>query len=200
MALLVMLRHWESEYNRDWKFAGIHNPDLTQKWVAEAKQVGEKLKWIHFDIAFTSMLERAQRTQRLILSILWLSGIAREYSAMLNERNYGDLSGKRYVDIATEYWEEQVHKRRRAYDVPPPNGESLKDLEIRATAYFKERILAQLRQGKNVLLTTHSNTMRALIKDIEGISDEDIENIEFENGEVVLFDFDSIDNTLTRRK
>ena len=173
---LVLVRHGESEWNKKNIFTGLRNPDLTEKGLIEAVWAGRVLKTegLRFDIAFTSKLKRAQRTLDIILSEI--GGDIPEVieDPALNERDYGELSGLN-KDQARERWgEEQVLAWRRSYDTPPPGGESLKDTAARVQPYYLEHIWPHVAAGKNVIISAHGNSLRALIMFLEKLTPEQI--------------------------
>ncbi len=173
---LVLVRHGESEWNKKNIFTGLRNPDLTEKGLIEAVWAGRVLKaeGLRFDVAFTSKLKRAQRTLDIILSEI--GGEIPEVieDPALNERDYGELSGLN-KDQARERWgEEQVLAWRRSYDTPPPGGESLKDTAARVQPYYIEHIWPHVAAGKNVIISAHGNSLRALIMYLEKLSPKQI--------------------------
>jgi 2,3-bisphosphoglycerate-dependent phosphoglycerate mutase len=173
---LVLVRHGESEWNRKNIFTGIRNPDLTDKGVIEAVWAGRVLKGegLHFDIAFTSKLKRAQNTLDIILGEIGGEPAQIFEDPALNERDYGELSGLN-KDQAKERWgEEQVLTWRRSYDTPPPGGESLKDTAARVQPYYLEHIWPHVAAGKNVIIAAHGNSLRALIMYLERLSEQQI--------------------------
>jgi 2,3-bisphosphoglycerate-dependent phosphoglycerate mutase len=173
---LVLVRHGESEWNKKNIFTGIRNPDLTDKGVIEAVWAGRVLKGegLHFDIAFTSKLKRAQHTLDIILGEIGGEIPEIIQDAALNERDYGELSGLN-KDQARERWgEEQVLTWRRSYDTPPPGGESLKDTAARVQPYYIEHIWPHVAAGKNVIIAAHGNSLRALIMHLEKLSEQEI--------------------------
>src|SRR3954468_9389262 len=174
--LLVLVRHGQSEWNLKNLFTGWKDPDLTPQGVAEAKEAGRKLKaqGLSFDIAFTSVLKRAQHTLDLTLAELGQTGLPVRKHLALNERDYGDLSGLNKDDARKKWGEEQVHIWRRSYDVAPPGGESLKDTSARTLPYYIQEILPQVLQGKRVLIAAHGNSLRALVMVLERLSTSDI--------------------------
>ncbi len=173
---LVLVRHGESEWNRKNIFTGIRNPDLTDKGVIEAVWAGRVLKGegLHFDVAFTSKLKRAQNTLDIILGEIGGDAAQIFEDPALNERDYGELSGLN-KDQAKERWgEEQVLTWRRSYDTPPPGGESLKDTAARVQPYYLEHIWPHVAAGKNVIIAAHGNSLRALIMHLERLSEQQI--------------------------
>jgi len=188
--ILVLVRHGQSEWNKLNLFTGWQDPNLTQQGIAEASQAGEKLKdmSIKFDLMYTSVLQRAQLTGTIILEKLDQLNIPIEKNVNLNERDYGDLTGMNKDQARAEFGEEQVHIWRRSYDVPPPGGESLKNTYDRVVPYFKEKVLAQLESGKNILIAAHGNSLRSLVKYIENISEENILKFEIATGEPLFYE------------
>ena len=191
--ILVLVRHGQSEWNKLNLFTGWKDPNLTQQGIAEASQAGEKLKdmSIKFDLMYTSVLQRAQLTGTIILEKLDQLNIPIEKNVNLNERDYGDLTGMNKDQARAEFGEEQVHIWRRSYDVPPPGGESLKNTYDRVVPYFKEKVLAQLESGKNILIAAHGNSLRSLVKYIENISEENILKFEIATGEPLFYEYKS---------
>lgn len=173
---LVLVRHGQSEWNKRNLFTGWRDPDLTEKGLIEARWAGrvlrdEKLK---FDIAFTSMLRRAQNTLDIILSELGQSDIEIVRDVALNERDYGSLSGLNKDEAKKRFGEDMVHLWRRSYDIPPPGGESLKDTAARVLPYYHAKIEPEVKAGRNVIVVAHGNSLRALIMALEGLTGEEI--------------------------
>src|SRR6202521_4683327 len=187
--LLVLVRHGQSEWNLKNLFTGWKDPDLTEKGIAEAKEAGRKLKaqGLSFDIAFTSVLKRAQHTLDLTLNELGQNGIPVRNHLALNERDYGDLSGLNKDDARKKWGEEQVHIWRRSYDVPPPGGESLKDTVARALPYFVQEILPRVLRGERVLVSAHGNSLRALIMVLERLTPAQILKRELGTGVPIIY-------------
>src|SRR6266436_1853996 len=174
--LLVLVRHGQSEWNLKNLFTGWKDPDLTEQGVNEAKDAGRKLKaqGLSFDIAFTSVLRRAQHTLDLTLAEIGQSGLTTKKNLALNERDYGDLSGLNKDDARKKWGEEQVLIWRRSYDVPPPGGESLKDTAARTLPYYDAKILPQVEAGETVLVAAHGNSLRSMVMAIEKLTPEQI--------------------------
>lgn len=174
--ILVLVRHGQSEWNLKNLFTGWRDPDLTEQGVAEAKRAGALLKaeGLTFDVAFTSLLSRAQRTLSLVLGEMGQEGVETLASQALNERDYGDLSGLNKDDARAKWGEEQVHVWRRSYDVPPPGGESLRDTVARTLPYYNQEILPRVLRGETTIVTAHGNSLRALIMVLEKLSPEGI--------------------------
>ena len=186
---LVLVRHGQSDWNLKNLFTGWRDPDLTEKGVEEAKAAGQRLKaaGLHFDLAFTSVLSRAQRTLSLMLTELGQEGLETTRDAALNERDYGDLSGLNKDDARAKWGEEQVHIWRRSYDVPPPGGESLKDTGARVWPYYIHRIQPKVLAGGTVIVAAHGNSLRALIMALDGLTGEEIVAQELATGVPVVY-------------
>ena len=187
--LLVLVRYGQSEWNLKNLFTGWKDPDLTEQGITEAKEAGRKLKeqGLKFDIAFTSVLIRAQHTLDLILTDLSQTEIPIKRDLALNERDYGDLSGLNKDDARKKWGEEQVHVWRRSYDVPPPSGESLKDTLARALPYYVQEILPCVLRGERTLVAAHGNSLRALIMVLEKLSPKEILARELATGAPVIY-------------
>ena len=199
--VLVLVRHGESEGNKLNLFTGWRDPDLTEKGVAEAKAAGQRLKaeGLKFDVAFTSVLSRAQRTLKLILAEIGQTGLTTIKDAALNERDYGELSGLNKDDARKKWGEEQVHIWRRSYDVPPPGGESLKDTAARVLPYYDAHIKPDVSAGRNVIVAAHGNSLRALIMKLENLSGEEILKRELATGVPIIYTMNS-DGSVAGRK
>lgn len=187
--ILVLVRHGQSEWNLKNLFTGWKDVGLTEKGIAEAKAAGERLKkkGLKFDIAYTSVLKRAQNTLDLMLDELGQKGLKTVKDQALNERDYGDLTGLNKDDARKKWGEEQVHIWRRSFDVSPPGGESLRDTLARALPYYMKHIQPDVLSGKSVLVSAHGNSLRALIMAIEGLSSEQILKRELETGVPVFY-------------
>ena len=187
--LLVLVRHGESEWNQKNLFTGWKDPDLTEKGVREAKAAGRKLKaqGLSFDIAFTSVLVRAQHTLDLMLVEIEQTGLPVTRDVALNERDYGDLSGLNKNDARKKWGEEQVLIWRRSYDVRPPGGESLKDTLARTLPYYVQEILPCVLRGERTLISAHGNSLRALIMVLEKLSPEQIIKRELATGAPIVY-------------
>ncbi len=187
--LLVLVRHGQSEWNLKNLFTGWKDPDLSEKGVAEARAAGRllKAKGLSFDIAYTSVLTRAQHTLDLILAELGQTGLETIRDQALNERDYGELTGLNKDDARKKWGEEQVLIWRRSYDVAPPGGESLKDTLARSLPYYMKHIQPDVLSGKRVLVVAHGNSLRALIMAIEGLTPQQILKRELETGVPVVY-------------
>jgi 2,3-bisphosphoglycerate-dependent phosphoglycerate mutase len=187
--LLVLVRHGQSDWNLKNLFTGWKDPDLTEQGIKEARDAGRKLKaqGFKFDIAFTSVLKRAQHTLDLMLAEIGQTGLQTRKNLALNERDYGDLSGLNKDDARKKWGEEQVHIWRRSYDVPPPGGESLKDTLARALPYYVQEILPCVLRGERVLVAAHGNSLRALIMVLEKLTPENILKRELGTGVPIIY-------------
>ncbi len=190
MNVLVLLRHGESEWNKENRFTGFTDVELSETGRTEARAAGEALKAIKFDKIFTSTLKRAYHTAELAL------GAAGQKHEMikhddLRERDYGDLTGLNKDDMRKKYGEEQVHIWRRSYDVRPPGGESLQDVVARVTPYYKANIEPLIKSGKNVLLAAHGNTLRAMLIILGDYTPETINNAEMPTGVPLVVEFEN---------
>ena len=169
MKHLILIRHGQSIYNLENRFTGWKDVDLTEKGINEAKNASILLKDYNIDIAFTSKLKRAQNTLNIILENLNVN-IPITQNISLNERDYGDLVDQNKAEASVKYGADQVQIWRRSYDIPPPNGESLKDTYDRCIPYFK----SILSIDKNIIISAHGNSIRAIVKYLLNISEEDI--------------------------
>ena len=187
--LLVLVRHGQSDWNLKNLFTGWRDVGLTEKGVAEARAAGKKLKaqGLHFDVAFTSVLSRAQRTLDLVLEEMGETNITVFKDQALNERDYGDLSGLNKDDARKKWGEEQVHVWRRSYDVAPPGGESLKDTAARVLPYYIQEILPRVLRGDNVIVVAHGNSLRALVMVLERLSPKEIVDREIATGVPLIY-------------
>jgi 2,3-bisphosphoglycerate-dependent phosphoglycerate mutase len=187
--LLVLVRHGQSEWNLKNLFTGWKDPDLTEQGIAEAKAAARKLKaqGLTFDIAFTSVLKRAQHTLDLILAEIDQTDLPVKQHMALNERDYGDLSGLNKDDARKKWGEEQVHVWRRSYDIAPPGGESLKDTLARTLPYYVQEILPCVLRGQRTLVVAHGNSLRALIMVLERLSPKEILARELATGAPVIY-------------
>ena len=187
--LLVLVRHGQSEWNLKNLFTGWKDPGLTELGVKEAIGAGRKLKeqGLTFDVAFTSVLTRAQHTLDLALEEMGQTGIPITRHLALNERDYGDLSGLNKDDARAKWGEEQVLIWRRSYDVPPPGGESLKDTLARTLPYYVQEILPSVLRGQRTLVAAHGNSLRALIMVLEKLTPEQILKRELGTGAPVVY-------------
>ena len=193
MSQLVLVRHGQSEWNEKNLFTGWRDPDLTAQGIDEAKAAGQalKLQGLVFDLAFTSDLQRAQKTLTLILAEQGQSDLPTTQNQALNERDYGDLAGLNKDDARKKWGDEQVHIWRRSYDTPPPGGESLKDTGARVLPYYDSDILPHVKTGKNILIAAHGNSLRSLVMRLEGLSSAEILNVNIDTGVPYIYQMDA---------
>jgi 2,3-bisphosphoglycerate-dependent phosphoglycerate mutase len=187
---LVLVRHGQSEWNLKNLFTGWKDPDLTEKGVEEAIEAGRRLKaeGLKFDVAFTSKLQRAQRTSQLMLAELGQRNLQVIEDEALNERDYGELTGLNKDDARKTWGDKKVLMWRRSYDVPPPGGESLRDTVARTLPYFVREILPQVLNGKTTLVTAHGNSLRALIMTLERLTPEELLQRELFTGAPIIYE------------
>ena len=190
---LILVRHGQSEWNAKNLFTGWKDPGLTDQGVSEAKNAGKLIleQNIEFDFMYTSMLSRAQKTGDIILGILNHKEIPIIKNEALNERHYGSLAGLNKDDARKKWGEEQVHIWRRSFDIPPPDGESLKDTADRVLPYFETEIMPKVISGSSILIAAHGNSLRALIMKLDSISSEDIVKLEIPTGAPIQYEFTS---------
>ena len=190
---LILVRHGQSEWNAKNLFTGWKDPGLTNQGVSEAKNAGKLIleQNIEFDVMYTSMLSRAQKTGDIILKILNHKEIPIIKNEALNERHYGSLAGLNKDDARRKWGDEQVHIWRRSFDIPPPDGESLKDTADRVLPYFETEIMPKVISGSSILIAAHGNSLRALIMKLDSISSEDIVKLEIPTGAPIQYEFTS---------
>lgn len=191
MAILVLLRHGQSVWNLENKFTGWVDVELSDKGKEEAKKAGDQLKGLHFDYAYSSALKRAQETLQIALQEAGIKNVPTKFDKALNERMYGDLQGLNKAETAKKFGDEQVHIWRRSYDVAPPNGESLKDTAERVIPYFESEIVPKIKQGKNIIIAAHGNSLRALVMFLEKMTPDEIIKFEIATGVPRLYELDS---------
>jgi 2,3-bisphosphoglycerate-dependent phosphoglycerate mutase len=199
MPKLALVRHGQSLWNKQNRFTGWVDVPLTEKGEQEAAQAGLRLKEIHFDVAYTSALIRAQETLRIMLETMGATvPVIRDQA--LNERHYGDLQGMNKDEMRKKYGEEQVHIWRRSYDVAPPNGESLKDTAARSVPFFKRCILGDIAQGSNVLVVAHGNSNRSIAMVLDGLTEDEVLKLELATGVPILYELDKDGRVLSRNE
>ena len=217
MFKLVLLRHGESQWNLENRFTGWTNVDLTKKGEEEAKKAGELLNQeeIEFDVVHTSLLKRANRTMEICIDEMGLRKVSKKFDWRLNERHYGSLQGLNKAETAEKHGDEQVLIWRRSYDIPPPgldynderhprfdklyskiaadllpNSESLKDTVKRFMPYWFDVIKPEIEEGERILIVAHGNSLRALVKYLDQISDEDILKLNIPTGVPLVYELD----------
>ncbi|WP_164155313.1 2,3-diphosphoglycerate-dependent phosphoglycerate mutase [Sandarakinorhabdus rubra] len=223
MPTLVLLRHGQSQWNLENRFTGWWDVGLTEKGTAEALDAGRRMKeaGLDFDIGFTSVQSRAIKTLNLALAAMdrvWIPVVKNWH---LNERHYGGLTGLNKADTAAKYGEDQVKIWRRSFDVPPPplepgspfdlSGdrryegvqvpatESLKDTIARVLPYWEQAIAPELKAGKRVIIAAHGNSLRALVKHLSGLSDDEIVHEEIPTGQPMVYELADDLTAISRR-
>lgn len=189
MAKLILLRHLQSQWNLENKFTGWTDVPLSEGGIENAKEVAQKLSGIQIDVVYTSPLKRNKDTVSLVLKNLALEDLPVVVDKALDERNYGELQGLDKDEVKKQYGEDQVKLWRRSWDQAPPGGESLKDVFERAVPFYEKHVEKDLKTGKNVLVVASHNSLRALVKHLEKISDKDIINLEIPTGSIRQYDF-----------
>ncbi len=187
---LVLIRHGESEWNAKGLWTGWSDPPLSELGKKQAKEAGINLKDIHFDNAYTSALLRAIQTLDGVKNAKGQKSIPTISNKALNERDYGAMTGKNKWEIQKEFGDEQFLKWRRGWDEPIPQGESLKDVYARVVPYYTEHILPKLKSGKNVIIAAHGNSLRALVKYLEDLSDLEVTKLEIPVGQIHVYQID----------
>ncbi len=212
MPKLVLIRHGQSAWNLENRFTGWWDVDVTEKGAAEARAAGELMaaKGLDFDLTFTSLQTRAIKTLNLALEAMGRLWLPTEKHWRLNERHYGGLTGLNKAETAAKHGDEQVHIWRRSFDIPPPASdaggeydvandrryagidvpatESLKDTIARVLPYWEERIAPALKDGQRVLISAHGNSLRALVKHLSNIPDDEITALEIPTGQPIVYE------------
>ena len=197
---LILVRHGQSEWNEKNLFTGWENPGLTMKGIDEAKNAGNLIKEldIDFEYMFTSALTRAQLTGSIILENIDQTEITIVKDKALNERFYGDLQGLNKDECRKKWGDEKVQIWRRSFDKGPPGGETLKETGERVLPYYLKNIFPLILKDMNILIAAHGNSLRSLIKYLEGISDEDIVKLEIPTGAPRHYSFDEDGNVISK--
>lgn len=190
MAYLILVRHGESVWNKQGLWTGLTDVSLSQKGKEESRKAGVLLKDIKIDEAFSSPLKRSTETLAEIISVLEYQ-IPIILDKSLNERDYGLLTGENKWELQKEYGQEKFQKIRRGWDYEIPGGETLKDVYNRVLPYYNSQILPKLKNGKNILIVAHGNSLRALVKFLENISDENIASLEIPTGGMYIYQIDN---------
>ncbi|MFI5262946.1 MAG: 2,3-diphosphoglycerate-dependent phosphoglycerate mutase [Candidatus Kapaibacterium sp.] len=190
MGKLILLRHGESQWNSENRFTGWIDIGLTEKGKKEAYEAGKLFLGIPIDFAFTSVLSRAIDTLTEALRGADQELVPVVKDAALNERMYGDLQGLNKAETIEKYGADQVKIWRRSYDVPPPNGESLKDTAARTLPYFEKNILPLVEEGKNVLVSAHGNSLRAIVMDLDKLTKEQVIELNIPNAVPIVYEID----------
>lgn len=188
MAYLVLVRHGQSEWNALGLWTGQEDIALTEKGKEEARKAAEHLRDITLNKAHTSSLSRTKQTLEEIKSALGHTNLETVHHAALDERHYGDYQAKNKWEIKEQVGDEEFTKLRRNWDHPVPNGETLKDVHDRVLPYYEEHILEDLKAGKNIIVAAHGNSLRALMKHLDEIDDNNVHELEIGTGEVVIYE------------
>jgi len=188
MSILVIVRHGQSEWNLKNLFTGWSDVELTPLGIQEAEHAGIVLREYHFDIAYTSVLKRAIHTLEIILHETGLEDIPVYTDKALNERNYGNLQGLDKAEVGEKYGVQQLMAWRRSFTEIPPGGESLENTYQRVIPYYQKEIQPKLREGQNVLIVAHGNSLRALMMYLEEITPEDISHVDLATGAPRLYE------------
>ena len=190
MPYLLLARHGESEFNAKNLFTGKTDAPLTEKGREQAATMASAIKDLAPSLAYTSALSRAQDTLSIILhENNWLNTPVVSHEA-LNERDYGDLTGKNKAELEGQYGTEQFLRWRRGWNEPIPNGETLQTVYHRVMPYFVDQILPNLKRGQNILVVAHGNTLRALIKHLDDLDDSQVQSLEMPLVEIVVYDYE----------
>lgn len=189
MRTLILVRHGQSVWNAENRFTGWVDTPLSEAGIEEARRAGARLaaEGLTVGRAFTSTLRRAIETGRLVLEALGQPGLEQTQAWELNERFYGALTGRDKEETRQRFGAEQVHIWRRSYDIAPPGGESLKDTAARTLPYFEDVILPATRAHDVVLVSAHGNSLRSIVKELDGLSDEDVAGLEIPTGEPIVY-------------
>jgi 2,3-bisphosphoglycerate-dependent phosphoglycerate mutase len=190
MGKLIIVRHGESEWNATGQWTGLTDVNLTQKGMHEAELMGEKLADLHFDHAYVSEQVRTTQTLKGLLKTQGQADLPFDRRWAINERDYGEYTGLNKWEVKEQVGEEAFNGIRRNWDYPVPGGETLKDVYNRAVPFLKDTVLPQLKEGKNILLVAHGNSIRSLMKYIEQVSDTDIAHVEMIFGTILLYELD----------
>lgn len=198
---LVLVRHGESVWNKENRFTGWVDVDLSEFGQQQARQAGEVIKAsnTHFVQGFSSVLKRANETLRIILEVIGQTDLPILRDQALNERHYGDLQGLNKAETAAKFGDEQVFQWRRSYDIAPPNGESLKDTAARTLPYYESTIVPVLQSGKNVIIAAHGNSLRSIVMKLDSLTPEQITKLEIPTGGAIFYDFDKNLNILDKK-
>ncbi len=198
MAYLALVRHGESEWNALELWTGWTDIPLTEKGHREAKAAAEFLREVKWDVAFQSSLVRSHETLSDMENVLGNTGIETVSDAALNERDYGNFDGMHKIEVEEKYGEDLYRKWHRGWDYPIPHGETLKDVYNRVVPYHQSEILPRLKDNKNVLVSAHGNSLRALVKYLDNIPDNEIGFLEIPTGQVLLYQMDSNGKVLSK--
>ncbi|MFA5974867.1 MAG: 2,3-bisphosphoglycerate-dependent phosphoglycerate mutase [Elusimicrobiota bacterium] len=207
---LILVRHGQSQWNLENRFTGWVDVPLSELGIQEAQRAGQALKGIRFDEAFTSDLQRAQNTLKIILEETRQQTTPITKDKALNERHYGALQGLNKKETADKYGDQQVHIWRRSYDVPPPTdrtalnpdgiSESLKDTAARTLPYFNSRILPLVKAGKAILVAAHGNSLRSIVMDLDHLTKEQVLELNIPTGVPIIYEIDNTGRILSKNQ
>lgn len=186
---LLLARHHQSEYNKRGLWTGLHDPHLDEYGAAKSREMGALVRDIDLHHAFTSALIRTKETLAHMLDNDRISTV--DHAPELNERDYGAFTGKNKWEVRAEIGEAEFKKLRRSWDYPVPGGESLKMVHDRAVPFYTGTIVPLIAAEKNVLVVGHGNSLRAILKHVESIADDDIADIEMPFGAVIMYEIDA---------
>ncbi len=209
MAFLILIRHGESQWNLENRFTGWVDVELSEKGKQEAEAAGKKLASYKIDKAYTSVLKRAINTLDMAMKAAGKTNIPVIRNQALNERHYGALQGLNKAETAQKYSAEQVHIWRRSYDVPPPTdktelnpegiSESLKDTAARTLPYFNSQVMKDLKEGKNVIVAAHGNSLRSIVMELDKMTKEQVLELNIPTAVPIVYEFDQNLNVLSKK-
>lgn len=188
MGVLILLRHGHSVWNLENRFTGLADVPLAPAGCDDARRAGHELGGLHIDAAYTSKLQRAINTAHLALDAAGQGDVPIIETAVLNDRNYGDIQGRNRDELTAEFGKPQVDRWRHSYSERPPNGDSIADLADKVVPYFLSEILPRLQAGENILVTGHCDSLRALMVHLEQLNVDDTPYIA--NGQPIVYTFD----------
>jgi len=191
MSKLILLRHLKSQWNKENRFTGWTDVPLSEEGIKSARETAKSLARFQIDKIYTSPLIRNKETVSLVLDNLNKKDLPVVIDKALNERNYGELQGLNKDEVKKKYGEKKVRLWRRSWNIAPPGGESLKDVYQRTTPFFKKHIEPDLKEGKNILVVASHNSLRAIVKYVENVSNEDIINLEIPYAGLRAYDFEN---------
>ena len=208
MGTLVLIRHGQSQWNLENRFTGWVDVPLTEAGREEARRGGRLIRHLRVECAFTSNLQRAQETLRIVLSTIGQPEVPTESDAALNERHYGALQGLNKAETAKRFGTEQVKRWRRSYDIAPPKdrtelnpeglSESLKDTAARTLPYFHAKIMPLVRRGQTVLVAAHGNSLRAIVMALDQLTEAQVLELNLATGAPIIYEIDEQGNILKK--
>jgi len=198
MSKLILTRHHESEWNKLGLWTGVRDRHMTEYGFKKSEEMGLLVRDIHIDRAFASMQVRSIETLSSMLDTMGEYSVPTEHANALNERDYGDYTGKSKWDMQKIVGEKEWEKIRRGWNHPIPNGETLEMVYKRSVPYFVEKILPHVTSGENVLVVAHGNSCRSIIKYIENISDDEISGVEMPFGTIFIYELDKVGKKISK--